>query len=248
MTTKCPGSTARMSASTEAVAYIRRIATFDSVSASAESPLLKANHKDSPKASLEYLFSNRPSLLDVKQLATEHAQSTNLTGFYHFYWVILTFFVISTFFVNWVETGSILSGILMEICFSDALGVIFGEALFLVAVLSAGLFVFLDQGFFRYISNIIPWSVLVLGSYFGFYRNWSGLQRAIYLLHSLSVFMKVYAFLYHHRTLKVPINLFYSKLSNLFYFVFAPTMIYSESYPKIDRYNLSLYTYIVITH
>ena len=230
-----------MSSSKEGIARIRRIATFDSVNnPSVNSPLLKTNPKakESPKASLEYLFSNRPSLLDVKQLETEHAQSTNLTGFYHFYWVILTFFVLSTFFVNWVETGNVLSGVLINICFSDALGVILGEALFLVSVLLAGIFVFLDQGFLRFFGNIIPWSILILGSCFGFHRNWSGLQRAIYLLHSLSVFMKVYAFLYHHRSLKVPISLVYSKLSNLFYFIFAPTMIYSESYPKIDRYAL----------
>ena len=156
-----------MSSSKEGIARIRRIATFDSVNnPSVNSPLLKTNPKakESPKASLEYLFSNRPSLLDVKQLETEHAQSTNLTGFYHFYWVILTFFVLSTFFVNWVETGNVLSGVLINICFSDALGVILGEALFLVSVLLAGIFVFLDQGFLRFFGNIIPWSILILGT------------------------------------------------------------------------------------
>ena len=193
-----------------------------------------------PKASLEHLFSNRPSLLDVKQLATEHALSTNLTGFYHFYWITLTFFVISTFFVNWVESGKILSGKLMETCFGDVFGVLIGEGLFLVTLLAAGLCVFVFNEFSRVIRNLIPFSVLLIGGFFGFYRKWSGLQRAIFLLHSLSVFMKVYAFLYHHRKQTVPIKLFIVKFKHLFYFVFAPTMLYSESYPKTDRIKKSI--------
>ena len=193
-----------------------------------------------PKASLEHLFANRPSLLDVKQLATEHALSTNLTGFYHFFWISLTFFVFSTFFVNWVDSGTILSGSLMEICFGDAIGVLMGEGLFLVTVLIAGLSVFLFGKYSRVIRNIFPFSVLFIGSYFGFYRQWSGLQRAIFLLHSLSVFMKVYAFLYHHRKLTVPFKLFTNKFGHLLYFVFAPTMLYSESYPKTDRIRKSI--------
>lgn len=184
----------------------------------------------------ENIFSDRPSLLDVKQLATEHELSTNLTGFYHFYWITLTFFVISTFFVNWVDTGKLLSGKLMEICFRDAKGVILGELFFFIHVIAAGLSIFSHGALFKALSKLIPFSVLFLGCFFGFQRNWSGLQRAIYLLHSLSVFMKVYAFLYHHRTVKVPTCLFSKKLYHLIYFVFAPTMIYSEEYPKSKRY------------
>lgn len=196
---------------------------------------------DGVKASLENLFSNRPSLLDVKQLATEHALSTNLTGFYHFFWITLTFFVCSTLFVNWVETGKILSGNLMKSCFKDPIGVIIGEALFLLMVICAGMSVFLLRGRrLQYLRNIFPFSVLLLGGGFGFYRGWSGLQRAIYLLHSLSVFMKVYAFLYHHRNLTIAFNQLSSKFYHLFYFVFAPTMLYSESYPKTDRMKKSI--------
>lgn len=193
-----------------------------------------------PKASLEHLFSNRPSLLDVKQLATEHALSTNLTGFYHFYWISLTFFVISTFFVNWVETGKMLSGKLMKSCFGDAIGVLIGEGLFLATVLLAGLSVFIPGMISRFIRNIIPFSVLFIGSYFGFHRHWSGLQRAIFLLHSLSVFMKVYAFTYHHIKQTIHLKLFKSKFYHLLYFSFAPTMLYSESYPKTDRIRKSI--------
>ena len=193
-----------------------------------------------PKASLENLFSNRPSLLDVKQLATEHALSTNLTGFYHFFWICLTFFVVSTFFVNFVENGKILSGKLLETCFGDAVGVIIGEGLFLSTVLLAGLSVFIFGNYSRVLRNIFPFSVLFIGSYFGFHRNWSGLQRAIFLLHSLSVFMKVYAFLYHHRKITVPLKSFTTKFKHLLYFVFAPTMLYSESYPKNDRIRKSI--------
>ena len=193
------------------------------------------SQKEGPKASLEHLFSNRPSLLDVKQLATEHALSTNLTGFYHFFWIILTFFVISTLFVNWFETGKLLSGKLMDACFGDASGVIIGEALFLLLLILSGLSVFICVGCFKALRNILSFAALMLGSGFGFYRGWSGLQRAIYLLHSLSVFMKIYAFLYHHRNVKVPATQFFSKFYHLFYFTFAPTMLYSESYPKTDR-------------
>jgi hypothetical protein len=193
--------------------------------------------KEGPKASLEQLFSNRPSLLDVKQLATEHALSTNLTGFYHFFWIILTFFVVSTFFVNWVETGKVLSGKLRDACFGDANGVLLGEALFLLLVILSGLSVFVCDACLGFLRNILPFSALMLGSGFGFYRAWSGLQRAIYLLHSLSVFMKLYAFLYHHRHIKVPLTQFNSKFYHLIYFAFAPTMLYSESYPKTDRYK-----------
>lgn len=196
---------------------------------------VKSNIKDGPKASLEQLFSNRPSLLDVKQLATEHELSTNLTGFYHFYWITLTFFVISTLFVNWVETGRLLSGTLMEICFSDSNGVVIGEVLFFVHVIISGLSVFSHGVMFRILRQIIPFSVLFVGCFFGFHRSWSGLQRAIFLLHSLSVFMKVYAFLYHHRKMKVPSSQFSKKLYYLVYFVFAPTMVYSESYPMTKR-------------
>jgi hypothetical protein len=193
------------------------------------------SQKEGPKSSLEQLFSNRPSLLDVKQLATEHALSTNLTGFYHFFWISLTFFVVSTLFVNWVDTGKLLSGKLMEVCFRDASGVIIGELLFLLIVILSGYSVFLLDGFVRVLRNIFPLSALILGSAFGFYRSWSGLQRAIYFLHSLSVFMKVYAFLYHHRRLTVPISQFSSKFYHLIYFSFSPTMLYSESYPRNQR-------------
>ena len=193
------------------------------------------SQKDGPKASLEQLFSNRPSLLDVKQLATEHALSTNLTGFYHFFWIMLTFFVVSTLFANHIETGKLLSGKLMEACFWDAKGVIIGEALFVLIVILSGLSVFIFDGCLRVFRNSLPFAVLILGSGFGFYREWSGLQRAIYLLHSLSVFMKVYAFLYHHRPVTVPISQFFSKFYHLIYFSFAPTMLYSESYPKTER-------------
>jgi hypothetical protein len=204
-------------------------------SGSSNSLLSEKSHKEGPKASLEQLFSNRPSLLDVKQLATEHALSTNLTGFYHFFWIMLTFFVVSTFFVNWVETGKVLSGKLRDACFGDASGVILGETLFLLLVILSGLSVFICDGSLRLFRNILPFSALMLGSGFGFYRGWSGLQRAIYLLHSLSVFMKLYAFLYHHRHIKVPLTQFNSKFNHLIYFAFAPTMLYSESYPKTDR-------------
>lgn len=193
------------------------------------------SHKEGPKATLEQLFSNRPSLLDVKQLATEHALSTNLTGFYHFFWISLTFFVVSTLFVNWVDTGKLLSGKLMEVCFKDAYGVLMGEALFLLLVILSGFSVFIFNGFSRILRNVLSFSALILGSCFGFYRSWSGLQRAIYLLHSLSVFMKVYAFLYHHRRLTVPLSKFSSKFYHLIYFTFSPTMLYSESYPKTNR-------------
>lgn len=202
---------------------------------SSNSLISEKSQKDGPKASLEQLFSNRPSLLDVKQLATEHALSTNLTGFYHFFWIMLTFFVVSTLFVNWFETGKLLSGKLMDACFGDANGVIIGEALFLLLVILSGLSVFMCDGCLRVLRNILPLSALMLGSGFGFYRSWSGLQRAIYLLHSLSVFMKLYAFLYHHRNVKVPLAQFASKFYHLIYFAFAPTMLYSESYPRTDR-------------
>ena len=215
----------------------RKIITSDS----RETLLLDTKSEDgSIKASLEQLFSNRSSLLDVKQLATEHALSTNLTGFYHFYWITLTFFVLSTFFVNWVESGRVLSGKLMESCFGDAVGVVLGEALFLLIVLLSGISIFVFVGPLRSLRNILPAAVLILGSGFGFYRKWSGLQRAIYLLHSLSVFMKVYAFLYHHRNLQIPLNQATHKFYHLLYFAFAPTMIYSESYPKTSRIKKSI--------
>lgn len=185
----------------------------------------------------EPLFSNRPSLLDVKQLATEHALSTNLTGFYHFYWITLTFFIFSTLFVNWFEYGYLLSGNLMRKCFRDAEGVVIGELIFLVLVIVAGVSIFVVRGFIQPARYIIPVSVLFIGSSFGFYREWSGLQRSIYLLHSLSVFMKIYAFLYHHRNTSLRFSELPSKFEKLFYFAFAPTMIYSESYPKSQRYH-----------
>ena len=193
---------------------------------------------DQPKLR-EPLFSNRTSLLDVKQLATENELSTNLTGFIHFYWITLTFFIFSTLFVNWFEFGYLLSGNLMKKCFRDAEGVVIGELIFLAQVISAGFSLFVLNGSIEFIRYSIPISVLFVGSFFGFYRQWSGLQRSIYLLHSLSVFMKIYAFLYHHRCKSLLLSEVPLKFKNLFYFAFAPTMIYSEKYPKSKRYLIS---------
>ena len=124
----------------------------------------------------------------------------------------------------------------MEVCFGDATGVVIGEALFMLIVILSGFSIFLFNGFTRLLRNVFPFAVLIIGSFFGFYRGWSGLQRAIYLLHSLSVFMKLYAFLYHHRGLTVPVSQFSSKFYHLIYFAFSPTMLYSESYPRTNRY------------
>lgn len=220
-----------MTTNLKSAKLIHRTITSNSI----PSPELNIASKENPKTNLEQLFSNRPSLLDVKQLATENEFSTNLTGFYHFYWITLTFFVISTFFTNWVDFGYLLSGKLLHSCFGDSIGVIVGELLFLVLVFISGSSIFFNITLIRKFRTIFPFGALFLGTFFGFYRDWSGLQRSIYLLHSLSVYMKIHAFLHHHRSVDVKLSMAPTKFCHLFYFVFAPTMVYSENYPKSTR-------------
>ncbi len=215
---------------------VRRVATVDSAS-STVNELIPT--KGSPKLSLESLFASRASLLDLKQLAPELPQSTNLTGFYHFYWILLSFFVSSTLFVNWFERGYLLQGTVKKLFFSDPFGVIAGEVFFLALALLSGLSVFCGPGL-KFARSFFPASSFALGTLFGFYRKWSGLQRSIFLLHSLSVFMKIHAFLHHHRGQCVPLSKLRQKMSHFMYFLFCPTMVYSENYPGTIKIRKSI--------
>lgn len=215
---------------------VRRVDTVDSV---ASSPNETSPTKGSPMLSLENLFASRASLLDLKQLAPELPQSTNLTGFYHFYWILLSFFVSSTLFINWFDRGYLLEGTVKELFFSDPFGVLIGEALFLAIAIVSGLSVFCGKSL-CFARALLPFLSCTIGTCFGFYRNWSGLQRSIFLLHSLSVMMKMHAFLHHHRGQSVPLGKITPKMKHYFYFLFCPTMVYSEAYPNNIKMRKSI--------
>lgn len=203
-----------------------------------EGSISRTDSKDavsSPKMVLETLFASRASLLDLKQLAPEQPQSTNLTGFYHFFWIALSFFMATTIFINYLENGFYLQGNLAAACFSDLMGVIAGELLLFAFAVITGFSVFFGTGLARSFRLLIPLGTFLIGVLFGFIRNWSGLQRSIFLLHSLSVLMKNYAFIYHHRGLTVPFDSLVVKMKHYCYFLFCPTMLYSENYPKTKR-------------
>jgi hypothetical protein len=152
---------------------------------------------------------------------------------------LLSFFVSSTIFVNWYEHGFFLKGTVKKLFFSDLVGVVVGEALFLAFAVFSGLSVFCGPSL-NIARSLLPSSSLALGTLYGFYRNWSGLQRAIFLLHSLSVFMKIHAFLHHHRGHCVPLANLYPKMSHYILFLFCPTMVYSEHYPRTERVRKSI--------
>lgn len=215
---------------------IRRIATSNSAIAQNEESVQNPRTGDSEEDPAMCHFTTRSSLLSLLDVK----QSTNLTGFYHFYWVALSFFVSTTFLDNWLTHGHLLAGTVRDHCFSDPAGVLFGETLFLLCTLLSGLSVFCGHGRARALRLVFPLTALLVGTLFGFHRRWSGLQRAILLLHSLSVLMKIYAFLHHHRGVCISRNHFAAKMSHYVYFLFAPTMIYAETYPQTSRIRRSI--------
>lgn len=201
------------------------------MAASTESLSEAVSERSSTKAPSESIFSNRTSLLDVKTVIVESREAINLAGFYHLYWIALGIFVLSTFLINWVENGYLLGGAVAQCCFSDPWGVVAGELLMASSTLASGLCIFCPLGRFSVLRLFLPLATLVIGVLFGFQRGWSGLQRAIFLLHSLAVIMKIYAFIRYHYGRTVRRKHFREKTIKYIHFLFAPTLVYSDAFP-----------------
>jgi hypothetical protein len=186
------------------------------------------------------LFQTRNSILDVKQQViyfSKYDTNNNLVGFYHFAWIVLSFYVLSTFSKNFFEFGYLLNGYLARQYFSDFKGLLLIEGFLLMfsGLIFGIVFIFPICKMRSLIVASMQVGLVIIGCSYGFIRNWSGLQRAIFTLHVFTLLMKIHAFIRCHYHIKPEISLIQQKFKSFFLFLNAPTLIYSDFYPRTPK-------------
>ena len=75
---------------------------------------------------------------------------------------------------------------------------------------------------------------MAFGFVYGFYRHWSGFQRALFLLHTLALLMKLHSYYAYCLNSRPPRP--WRNLKSYAVYLFMPTFIYAKSYPRTSKY------------
>lgn len=185
-------------------------------------------------------FKARASMLDPHHL---FAQKSSARGIMTIFWVFLTYQSVLLMWSNWKKTGKLVSDQAAKSFFGDGLGFWMLESL-LIAISYGGLALQVFECYGR--KHKIAWmtskrplywiartvlegTIIAMPIVVSVNRGWHAIQRGSYLLHSLSIGMKVHSYLSVNEQNKRPV---WPSFSNYTLFLLAPTLVYSQVFPR----------------